>query len=68
MSMEKMMTSLINNDQENFNTAFDAELKTRISGKMPAFAKAVTTGMVSSEKGTPHSEPESSDTINTTDK
>ncbi len=61
------MTSLINNDQEQFNSAFDAEVKTRISSKMPDFAYNITSGLVSSEKGTPEPEPESIDTINTTE-
>ena len=66
MSMEKMMTSLINQDQDKFNSAFDSEIKSRISNHMPYIAKSITSGMVTGYQQQ-ETEPENGDTINTTE-
>jgi len=66
MSMEKMITSLINQNQDEFNTAFDSEIKSRITDHMPSITKSITTGMVSSGEQE-ETEPENGDTINTTE-
>ena len=60
MSMDKMLHSLLSKDQEEFNSSFDSELKSRISEKMPEISNNVTRGLVS-----PDTEPsETGDTIN----
>ena len=64
MSMEKMMTSLINKDQDEFNTAFDSEVRGRIAGKMDDVARSITSGLLGSLENT---EAETDDTINNTE-
>ena len=67
MSMDKMMASLLNKDQDEFNTAFDMELKSRLSEKMPNFIKSISSGLLNTPDEVDHTEPESLDTINTTE-
>lgn len=68
MSMEKMMTSLITKDQDEFNAAFDSEVKSRISKNMPSIAQSVASQLVTggnnSTENTADIEPENTDTIN----
>tara|TARA_R100001509_G_C4861457_1_gene213547 strand:- start:468 stop:665 length:198 start_codon:yes stop_codon:yes gene_type:complete len=64
MSMEKMMTSLINKDQDEFNTAFDSEVRERIAGKMDDVARSITSGLLGSLENI---EAETDDTINNTE-
>jgi len=60
MSMDKMLHSLLSKDQEEFNSSFDAELKSRISEKMPEIANNVSRGILSPDIES----SETGDTIN----